>query len=108
MQGTADADCFGRTSGTDGTDSAVMARGRQLNQGFPLYVCSGGDVVFVVFLKNGLLFIVECRLEETFALANVHDAGICGTFPTKRAAEEFVAHADRPPRVAGRWRGFPT
>jgi hypothetical protein len=48
------------------------------------------DSVFVVFLKEGSLWVEECGPVDVFQLAKQHDAGICGVFDERCKAQEFV------------------
>ncbi len=44
----------------------------------------------LVLLKHNLFHIVECRIEDIFLVARMRDAGICGAFENRAAAEAFI------------------
>jgi hypothetical protein len=48
------------------------------------------DSVFVVFLKEGSLWVEECGPVDVFQLAKQHDAGICGVFEESWKAQELM------------------
>ena len=47
-------------------------------------------IAFVVLLKDGTLSVGECFRSQVFDFARDHDAGICGVFNTRQAADIFV------------------
>lgn len=44
----------------------------------------------VVLLKHGVLEAVDCESDEVFLLAKVKNAGICGVFDDRSAAQAYI------------------